>query len=148
MKKISDVMNSKIITIEKETTFPEMINLMKVNHIGKLPVIENGELVGVVTREDMLLRKGVTPIQPVLAFWEVIIALPDHGEFDKKIKKISGYKASDIMSTDLNICKSNEILEDVITKMTEACISYFLVTDDNKSLVGILTKSDLINKCF
>ena len=148
MKRISDVMNPKIITIKKETTFPEMINLMKVNHIGKLPVVENGELVGVVTREDMLLRKGITPIQPVLAFWEVIIALPDHGEFDKKIQKISGYKASDIMSTDLNVCKSDEILEDVITKMTESCISYFLVTDDNKSLVGILTKSDLINKCF
>lgn len=148
MKRISDVMNKKIITITKETTFPEMINLMKVNHIGKLPVVEKGELVGIVTREDMLLRKGTIPIQPVLAFWEVIIALPDNGEFDKKIQKISGYTANDIMSSEMKICKSNEILEEVITKMTESCFSYFLVVDDSKNLVGILTKSDLINKCF
>ena len=147
MKKISDVMNTKLITIKQETTFPEMIKIMKENHIGKLPVIEKGKLVGIVTREDMLMRKGVTPIQPVLAFWEVIIALPDHGEFDKKLQKISGYTAKDIMSTSMKICKKDDILEKVITEMNEFGLSYFLVSDDEK-LIGILTKSDLINKCF
>ncbi len=147
MKKISDVINRELIVIDKGTTFPEIITLMKEKRIGRLPVVDNNRVIGVVTREDILTRKEKTPVQPVIAFWEILIALPNKGEFDKKLKKMAGYTAEQVMTTDFYKTKLEDKLEDVITDMLELGHGYTLVFEENE-LVGIVTKTDLIAKCF
>ncbi|MGL6064685.1 MAG: CBS domain-containing protein [Fusobacteriaceae bacterium] len=147
MKRISDVINRKLIVVNKETTFPEIIALMKEKKVGRLPVVENNKVIGVVTREDILTRKEKTPVQPVIAFWEILIALPNQGEFDKKLKKIAGYTADQVMTTEFYKTKLDDKLEDVITDMLELGHGYTLVFEEDK-LLGIVTKTDLIAKCF
>lgn len=148
MKKVSDIMNKNIMVIKKDTGLDEIINIMKTNKIGKLPVIrEEGEVIGVVTRDDILVREEKMPMPPVLAFWEVLITLPTNKEFENKIKKMSSYKAEDLVSNDYCVATLDEKLGDVITEMLEKKYEYSLVIENNK-LVGIITKSDLIEKCF
>lgn len=148
MKKVSDIMNKNIVVIKKDTGLDEIINIMKTNKIGKLPVVgEEGEVIGVVTRDDILVREEKLPMPPVLAFWEVLITLPTNKEFENKIKKMSSYKAEDLISNEYCVSTLDEKLIDVITEMLEKKYEYSLVIEDNK-LVGIITKSDLIEKCF
>lgn len=148
MRKISDIMNKNLVVINKETGLDEIIQIMKTNKIGKLPVIDaNGEVLGVVTRDDILVREEKLPMQPMIAFWEVLISLPTSKEFQDKIKKMSSYKAGDLFSNNYYIATSNDNLEDVITEMLDNKYEYTLIIE-NKKLVGIVTKSDLIDKCF
>lgn len=148
MRKISDIMNKNLVVINKETGLDEIIKIMKTNRIGKLPVIdENGEVLGVVTRDDILVREEKLPMQPMIAFWEVLISLPTSKEFQDKIKKMSSYKAGDLFSNNYYIATSNDNLEDVITEMLDNRYEYTLIIE-NKKLIGIVTKSDLIDKCF
>lgn len=148
MRKISDIMNKNLVVINKETGLDEIIKIMKTNRIGKLPVIdENGEVLGVVTRDDILVREEKLPMQPMIAFWEVLISLPTSKEFQDKIKKMSSYKAGDLFSNNYYIATSNDNLEDVITEMLDNKYEYTLIIE-NKKLIGIVTKSDLIDKCF
>lgn len=148
MRKISDIMNKNLVVINKETGLDEIIKIMKTNRIGKIPVIDaNGEVLGVVTRDDILVREEKLPMQPMIAFWEVLISLPTSKEFQDKIKKMSSYKAGDLFSNNYYIATSNDNLEDVITEMLDNKYEYTLIIE-NKKLVGIVTKSDLIDKCF
>lgn len=147
MKKISDVMNPNVMTIKENTSFQEVVKLMKEHKLGKLPVLEGEVIKGVVTREDILVRQELAPVQPVIAFWEVLITLPTNGEFEKRVQKLSAYTAKDIMTEEFYSCGSEDTLEKVVTDMLELKYDYALVLKEEK-LVGILTKTDLINGCY
>ncbi|MGL4980359.1 MAG: CBS domain-containing protein [Fusobacteriaceae bacterium] len=147
MKKILDVMNEDVVSINKGTTIEEIVKIMKEKKIGKIPVIEEGEVLGVVTREDLLVKHELPPMQPVIAFWEVLITLPGNGEFEKKLEKLTAYNAEQIMNREFYSCSSEDNLEKIVTEMLECKHDYTLVID-NGILIGIVTKSDLISKCF
>jgi tRNA nucleotidyltransferase (CCA-adding enzyme) len=51
---VKGYMTTKIKTINPETTLPEIEELMVTYDIGRLPVIENSNLTGIVTRTDVL----------------------------------------------------------------------------------------------
>lgn len=147
MKKILDVMNKGVITIKKETTVEEIVKLMNEKKIGKVPVIEDEKVIGVVTREDLLVREELPPVQPVIAFWEVLITLPSNKDFDKKLEKLTAYNAGQIMNKEFYNCSPDDNLEKIVTEMLENKHDYTLVLEQER-LVGIVTKTDLIAKCF
>lgn len=147
MKQVQDVMNTDLITIKANLTFDNILKIMTEKGAGKLPVIDNGELVGVVTRNDILVRQETAPLPPVIAFWDLLITLPENKEFKKKLKKLSGYVASDIMSSDYLVVKKSDDLAIVITQIVEQKYEYAIVVEGD-SIEGIITKTDLINKCF
>jgi len=51
---VRDVMNRSVIAVTPETPVTDVLRIMSVKNIGRVPVIENGVLVGIVTRTDIL----------------------------------------------------------------------------------------------
>ncbi|PIG94134.1 CBS domain-containing protein [Gloeocapsopsis sp. IPPAS B-1203] len=51
---VKGYMKTNVKTITPATTLPEIESLMVTYDIGRLPVLDNGELVGIVTRTDVL----------------------------------------------------------------------------------------------
>ncbi|WP_319370920.1 CBS domain-containing protein [uncultured Ilyobacter sp.] len=147
MKRIADVVNKEVISISKETSFDDIISIMKEKGIGRLPVVSEEKVVGVVTRDDILVREEKAPLPPIIAFWDILITLPGNKEFKNKLKKIASFKAEDIMTEEFLSSSLEDDLEEVVTKMIEEEYSYTLVMK-NEKLVGIVTKSDLIKNCF
>ncbi|MCJ8342236.1 MAG: CBS domain-containing protein [Cetobacterium sp.] len=147
MKTLKDVMNEKVVTIEKDTTFDKIVAIMKEEGIGKVPVIDNGKVIGVVTREDILVKQEKAPMPPVIAFWEVMFTLPNTKEFQQRLKKFASFKASDIMSEEFIIGKPEDDLEEMVTKMLEDNHHYILIIVEDE-LLGIVTKSDLIKNLY
>lgn len=142
MKKVKDVVNRNLVTVSPSSSFEEVINIMK-KGVGKVPVLENEKVVGIITRDDILVKEGKFPLPPVIAFWEVMITLPGNKEYQEKLNKFSSYKVEDIMSKVKMYSSLEDNLEDVVTEMLNKKISYTLVLE-NEKLVGIVTKSDLI----
>lgn len=147
MKKAIDIMNEDLIYTSKNTSFEDIIKIMKEKKIGRIPVVEAGEVYGVVTRDDILVKKEKAPLPPVIAFWDVLISMPNNKNFEDKVKKLSGYTAEEIMDKNFLKVKTDDDLEEIVTKMHEKNYSYALVFESQK-LCGIITKTDLINKSF
>lgn len=53
-RKVSDVMTRDVITASPETPLHEVASLMERNAIRRLPILENGQLVGIVSRANLL----------------------------------------------------------------------------------------------
>lgn len=147
MKKVSDVMNKNLVVVSKDTAITDILKIMKEKMIGRIPVVENDKLLGVVTRDDLLVKQEIPPVQPVIAFWEVLITLPSNHAFEEKVRKLAAYKAGQIMSEEYFSCAPSDDLETIITKMLEEKHEYAVVVENGK-LAGLLTKSDLISNCF
>lgn len=53
-RKVSDVMTRDVITASPKTPLHEVASLMEKNAIRRLPIVENGQLVGIVSRANLL----------------------------------------------------------------------------------------------
>ena len=51
---VNDVMRTPAISINYDKTVTDAAKLMMENHVGSLPVIKNGKVVGIITRTDLL----------------------------------------------------------------------------------------------
>ena len=66
-RKVADVMTTNPVTVCEDTPLDEAARLMESRAIKRLPVLRNGELVGVVSRADLLralvrsIREGTGP---------------------------------------------------------------------------------------
>ena len=61
---VNDWMNSPVVTINTNETLQKAASLMADKKIGMLPVLEEGQLVGIVTDRDL---KGLR--HPPSSFW-------------------------------------------------------------------------------
>jgi len=52
--KVEDIMATEVVTVAPEMTLEEAADLMCEKNIKKLPVIDKGELVGIVTASDLV----------------------------------------------------------------------------------------------
>ena len=52
--RVSDVMSTPIMTIDPAASIEDAARIMSMKHIKKLPVVEEGRLVGIVTATDLM----------------------------------------------------------------------------------------------
>jgi len=66
---VSDIMTTNVITVSSDTLMVEAGKIMEFHHLERLPVVDRGKLVGIVTK-NRLLRNY--PSQATsLSHWEL-----------------------------------------------------------------------------
>lgn len=51
-----DVMTKNVITVSEDTAVSEVAEIMESNHIKRVPVVRDGELVGIISRANIIQR--------------------------------------------------------------------------------------------
>ena len=120
MGQIRDVMEKKIVRIEKDQTIFQAAQLMKENDISFLVIIENDKPIGVLSERDFVQK------------------------FCTSNKKPDEIKISEIMSYKFRWVEPNTEIEAAVQKMLNNNIRRLLVLDDKK-LVGVITQTDLVS---
>ena len=112
-----EIMTRSVETIAADSSLKEAARKMDSERIGFLPVMEEGELIGVITDRDITVRavaKGFDPEQTAVdeAMTNEVVCLPENSEIED---------ASDLMM-DRNIRR-------------------LVVTDENDKAVGVVSMS-------
>ena len=115
------------ITIDPQTTLPEASRLMKECSIRRLPVVDNGRLVGIVTLGD--LREASPSQATSLSIYELNYLL-------------SRLTVGEIMTREPISIAPDTSIEAAALLMLEHKIGSLPVVDANK-VVGIITESDI-----
>lgn len=121
-------MSTDVISIDEETSVMKASQIMKENHIRRLPVINQGKLAGIVTDRDL---KDASPSKATTLDVHELYYL------------LSELKVKDIMSRDLIIIGPDETVELAAVKMLENNISGLPVVNKEGLVVGILTMNDV-----
>lgn len=130
MKKdlVKDWMTRDVITITPNTLLPEAHRLMTEKGIRRLPVVEHGRLVGIVTRGDI---RGAEPSGATsLSIWEVNYLL-------------AKLQIGEIMKRNPITIPQEATIGEAARLMLENKISGLPVVDWDGRVVGIITESDI-----
>lgn len=114
---VNEIMTKDVVSVSSQQTIQEVAQLMKQHNIGVLPVIDNGQLQGIVTDRDITIRStadGTGPNTPV----------------------------SQCMTTGVTVANSNMDIHEVANIMAEQQIRRLPVVDNNQ-VVGMVAIGDL-----
>ncbi|KRK47924.1 CBS domain-containing protein [Secundilactobacillus kimchicus] len=126
---VADYMTDKVITVNPDTLVSVAVSMMKDNQIHRLPVIETGKLVGLVTAG--IVEAASPSAATSLSIYEVNYI------FNKMT-------VGEIMEKEVQTISYDAILEDGIYKMRQHDIGVLPVMD-GEQVVGILTTNDILD---
>jgi acetoin utilization protein AcuB len=124
---VKDKMSTELLTVAPETTLPDAQALMEEKKVRRLPVVENGRLVGIVTLLD-LVRASPSPATS-LSMWELNYLL-------------AKLQLKDIMTKKVLTVSPGDPIDDVAALMKEKKIGGLPVIENDK-LVGMITETDI-----
>jgi|UniRef100_A0A7C3SMF6 acetoin utilization protein AcuB len=125
---VKEWMTHNPVTISDETSMMKAIHLMKQNRFRRLPVMHDGQLVGIVTDRD--LKEASPSKATTLDVHELYYLLAE-------------LQVKDIMTRNPITVRPDDTVEHAAQLMLENTISGLPVVDDTGQLVGILTQSDV-----
>jgi acetoin utilization protein AcuB len=126
--RIRDMMTKNPITVDSETLVVDAQKIMKENNIRRLPVVDKGKLLGMVTKHDLL---EASPSQAT--------SLSVH-ELNYLLSKM---KVKEIMKKNPVTLTPDTPFEEALKIGQEKKIGSFPVVENGK-LVGIATESDIV----
>ena len=126
--KVRDWMTKNVITTGRNTSISSAHQVMRENNIRRLPVVENGKLVGLISIGDV--REAKPSDATTLSIWELNY-LWAQLVVDK------------VMTLNVYTVTPDTSVVDAAELMLEHKISGLPVLDADDKLVGILTESDI-----
>jgi len=124
-----DIMSKDVVAITPENTIMDLTTTMVDKGFRRVPIIEDGILVGIVTATDVLRYLG------------------NGGVFDKivtgDIKEVLEVPVTEIMVSEVETGESEDPLTEVAKVMAEENIGSLPIID-NSTLKGIVTEHDLV----
>ena len=128
--KVVDVMTKDPLTVSPVETIGKADELMAENSIRQIPVVEDGELIGIVTDRD------------IRSFFSgALLENPDTRE------KALRTPVREIMTTEPRFVAPDDDLQDVVEILVEEKFGAIPVVDEAEGLVGIVSYVDVL-RCF
>jgi len=139
-----DIMTEKVITVRPETPLEEFARILIENRISGAPVVDkDGNLVGIITENDLINQNRRLHIPTVIRLFDAFIMLESPGKIKDEIKRITATKVWDICTKEVVTVSEDTPLQEIATIMSEKKIHLLPVMRD-KRIVGIIGKADII----
>lgn len=117
--KIYELMTPKIESISPDATTREAARKMHDLHIGALPVVRDGQLLGIITDRDICCRVVATGRDAVMT------------------------KVSDVMVKEVTVCFDDQDVDEAARLMADHHIRRLAVLKRDNSMAGFLSVDDL-----
>jgi acetoin utilization protein AcuB len=126
---VKNWMSKNVITIDADDSMNMAIKMMKQYKIKVLPVMENGQMIGILSDGD--IKRASASEATTLDVYELAYLLDQ-------------LKIRDIMTRNVITISALLTIDEVAELLLEKNISSVPVLDENKKIVGIITKTDIL----
>ncbi|MGJ4883354.1 MULTISPECIES: HPP family protein [unclassified Bradyrhizobium] len=120
-------MTRNVTTVTRETTIRELGEMFDRDDFNTYPVVENDEVIGIVTKFDVLKCFAFTPNQ----------MLPRYSDLMNRT-------VADVMTSEFIYVRPDTKLTRVLQLMVEHRIRSLPVTDADNRVVGIVAREDIV----
>jgi CBS-domain-containing membrane protein len=120
-------MTRGVTAVSRTTTVRELGEMFERDDFNSYPVVDNGEVIGIVTKFDMLKCFAFTPNQ----------MLPRYGDLMNRM-------VADVMTTEFIYVRPDTKLTRVLQLMVEHRIRSLPVTEAANRLAGIIAREDIL----
>lgn len=147
--KSKDIMTREVVTIKEDDTVEVAARLINEKGISGLPVVDdNNKLLGIITEGDLIRRVSKISGPSSIEILGGIFPLERKKDYIDKINRYMGHLVKDMMTKDVITISEDVEIEDIATLMVREKIKRIPVVDDEKRLIGIISRRDIMKNIF
>ncbi len=137
--KVRDVMSSDVVSVAPNMPLKELAALLTERRISGVPVVDGGNVVGVVSEADVLMKQVGRPISRRRPLEWIFGEQQDPEEVRRRMAATVG----EAMSAPAVTIHADRPLREAAALMVDSKVNRLPIVDDGR-LVGILTRADLV----
>jgi CBS domain-containing protein len=141
---MNDVMRREFPVAEPSTTIAELARMMVEHRVPGVPIIDNGELVGIVTEADLIQREASVDVPSVIPFLDAVFVVDAGKPFDEELRRVLATTAGELMSAPVVSIKVEATPSELATLMLQRLINPVPVVDGDRRIIGLATRSALV----
>jgi acetoin utilization protein AcuB len=126
---VKNQMSGSPVTVASSASIAEALRTVRQHRVRHLPVVDDGELVGIVSDRDLRLA----------------MPSPLGAETPEFVALVEGTPVDAIMARDPITVGPTDTLEDAAVRMRRSRVGALPVVDAAGRLIGILTETDILN---
>ncbi len=141
--KVGDVMQTEWPVLEPDDTVETAIRLFADSSISGAPVVEGGELVGIITEGDLIFRDAEIRSPGFLDILGGLIPLGDWEEYQQEVLKSAGVTVREVMTEEMTTVAPETPLSEAATTMADERRKLLPVAGERR-LYGVLSRMDIL----
>lgn len=149
--KVKDVMTKEVVKISQKSSLREAAKILRENEISGAPVVEDGELIGMISEKDILktFKEEEFDHQLWLPSPFELVEIPIRQILEtrryKKLLNQTGEKdVISVMTKNVSSIKPTDEIQKAAKIMTKKDINRLPVIEEGE-IVGIVAREDIIN---
>jgi CBS domain-containing protein len=141
---VRDLMRHDVPTVATADSIATVARLLAETGLPGIPVVDGGEIVGIVTEKDLIAREADVEVPTPLPFLDAIFVLDGGRDFDEDLRHVLAVTAGQLMTSPVFNILETATLSQVATLMVDEGVNPVPVVDRERRLVGIVSRSDLV----
>jgi CBS domain-containing protein len=141
---VADIMRTDVPVVAPSDTVATVARVMVEAGLPGVPVVEEGEIVGIIGESDLVARQADVEVPTVVPFLDAIFVLDGGRDFDDDLRRVMAVTAGDLMTSPVYNIRASASLGQLATLMLDHRVNPVPVVDDDFALVGIVTRADLV----
>ena len=137
-------MRTDVPAVPPTATVATVANLMAQSGLPGIPVVDAGEIVGIVTEADLIAREADVDVPSVVPFLDAILVADGGRDFEEELRHVLGTTAADLMTSPVFNILATATLTQLATLMVDEGINPVPVLNEDRTLVGIVSRADLV----
>jgi len=141
---VRDLMRTEVPIAAKTDSIATVARLLADSGLPGVPVLEDGDIVGIVTEKDLIAREANVDIPTPLPFLDAMFILDGGRHFNEELRHVLAVTAGDLMTSPVFNILETATLSQVATLMLDEGVNPIPVVNAERHLVGIVSRSDIV----
>ncbi|MEO0456418.1 MAG: CBS domain-containing protein [Cyanobacteria bacterium P01_A01_bin.114] len=146
-KMVAEIMTPNPFTARPDMSLKEAIQCLADHRISGLPVVDSeGKAAGELSETDLMWQASGATLPAYIMLLDSVIYLTNPNRYNQELHKALGQTVADVMSSKVNTIGHQDSLKKAAQIMHDEQIRRLIVVDDDRKVVGILTRGDIVRE--
>jgi CBS-domain-containing membrane protein len=142
---VDQLMSQPVKTVGADCSLAYAAHLLVSRRISGLPVVDDQQrLLGIITEADFLRALGIPSHHPTHSLWQTLEHMFSH---KPQMPQADG-RVADLMVTDVICIAPADSLHHALQVMKQHQVKRLVVCNEQRQVVGMITRSDLVRVFF
>lgn len=141
---VRDVMRREVPVAAPDTTIAELARMMVEHRVPGVPIIDDGELVGIVTEADLIQREAEVDVPEIIPILDAVFVSDAGTPFEEELRRVVATTAEELMTSPVISIRDFATVSELATLILHKRINPVPVVDEHRQIVGLATRSGIV----
>ncbi|MFO7832314.1 MAG: CBS domain-containing protein [Desulfuromonadaceae bacterium] len=144
MANARDIMTTKVVSVEPQTSLQDFSTMLEESGFSVLPVVNpDNTLYGIISATDLVESDRPLHIPTVISIFDWVLYLESEKNFSEQVKKICAQTVGEICTTEVVTCGPDTSESEVAELMVKHKVHLIPVLEESK-LIGVVGRLDIV----